>query len=166
MTPIWKYREMDNTQQQYVEEFGLMFETIGINQTMGRIMGWLLIAEPPHQTLDEICEALDMSKSTISTTVRSMTQLGMIERVSLRGDRRHYYQINDAFWLDAFNRATQQMTGFHRMAEKGLKLLEAEPESRRQRLQDMYDLYAFLKREMPILVERWHAERKHIEEEP
>ena len=40
-------------------------------------------------------------------------------------------------------------------------LADAEPE-RRQRLQEMHDLYTFIAREFPQIMERWREERKNI----
>jgi predicted transcriptional regulator len=159
---------MEQDKHAFVEDFSLFAEReIGISQTMGRIMGWLLVCEPPQQTLDEISDALDMAKSTISTTIRAMTQIGMVERVSVRGDRRHFYQIRNDFWIDAFERSMVQFTTFQKMAERGLTIISGD-NATRQRLAQMQTLYAFLNREMPALLERWHAEQsesKHDESE-
>ena len=36
----------------YVEDFGLYFEQFGLARTAGRMLGWLLVCDPPHQTMD------------------------------------------------------------------------------------------------------------------
>lgn len=150
---------MDEETSQFIEAFGLHYERIGLSQTAGRIAGYLMICEPPHQTLDDISTALQMAKSTINTTIRSMTAFTITERVSLPGDRKHYYRISRDLWEGRLKRSMDQFKGFRMMAEQGLALMqEASPESR-QRLQEMYDLHDFLEREFPALLERWHAER-------
>lgn len=154
---------MEKDKHQYVEDFGLVFEQFGLGQTFGRVMGWLLICDPPYQTLDEICEALDMSKSTISTTVRSMDQFGMIKRVSMRGERRHYYQINDDFWINSFLNSMQQFSGFRKMAEQGLTLMQDKSPEQHHRLQKMYELYSFLEREFPAMLKKWEDEQQQLE---
>ena len=59
----------------------------------------------------------------------------------------------------------QSMTGLHQMVERGLAMLATrtavegrDPEST-QRLQEAHDLYAFLERELPALLQRWQTER-------
>lgn len=149
---------MEQKQQAYIEQFGLAFEERGLGQTIGRIMGWLMICNPAQQTLDEICAALGMSKSTISTTLRIMSQFGMVERVSLRGDRKHYYQMSGGFWLQAIDRAVQQFVSFKKLAADGLKVMgDANPQER-ERLQSMYELHDFLEREFPAVVARWQTQ--------
>jgi DNA-binding transcriptional regulator GbsR (MarR family) len=151
---------MEKDKQQYVEEFALFAEQeVGLGATIGRVLAWMLVCEPPQQTLDEICEALDMSKSTISTTVRLMSQFGMIERVSVRGDRRHFYQMNQGFWTQRFDQALHEFARFNEMAEKGLALLaDADPKDR-ERLENMQALYQFLTKEFPPLIDKWKQSR-------
>jgi hypothetical protein len=47
-----------------------------------------------------------------------------------------------------------------RLAGRGLELLAEAPVARRERLQGMHDLYAWLEREMPALWERRRRERQ------
>lgn len=149
-----------NPQQQYVEEFGLFAEQIGLTRMAGRILGWLLICDPPHQTMNELVDALQTSKSSISTTTRMLITFGMLERMSLPGERRDYYRLVPNLWTMAMERSAQQFTGFRKMADRGLTVLaHVEPE-RRQRLQEMYDLYTFIEREFPQILERWKEENR------
>lgn len=147
-----------NPQQQYVEEFGLFAEQIGLTRMAGRILGWLLICDPPHQTMHELVEALQTSKSSVSTTTRLLITFGMLERISLPGERRDYYRLVPHLWTTAMERSAQQFAGFRKMAERGLAILtDAEP-GRRQRLQEMRALYTFIEREFPQILERWKEE--------
>ena len=47
---------MENTdkKQQFVEECGLYFEGIGLTRIAGRVIGWLLICDPPYQLQSEL----------------------------------------------------------------------------------------------------------------
>ena len=57
---------------QYVEDVGLAFESFGGCRMMGRVLGWLLVADPPHQTFAEIADALGKSKGSISHATRAL----------------------------------------------------------------------------------------------
>ncbi|MCP5095569.1 MAG: MarR family transcriptional regulator, partial [Chloroflexi bacterium] len=50
-----------NDAQYFVEDVGLFFEQVGLPRMSGKIMGWLLIADPPHQSMSELVEALQAS---------------------------------------------------------------------------------------------------------
>jgi len=151
-----------NPRQQYIEDFGLFADQIGLTRMAGRILGWLLICDPSHQTMNELVDALQTSKSSISTTTRMLITFGMLERVSLPGERRDYYRLVPDLWTSAIERSAQQFAGFRKMAARGLEILADEPPETRQRLQEMNDLYTFIGREFPQILDRWREERGTI----
>ncbi|MEZ4636017.1 MAG: transcriptional regulator [Caldilineaceae bacterium] len=143
----------------YLEEFGLFWEQIGLPRMTGRILAWLLICDPPEQTMTDLTEALQASKSSISTGTRTLIQFGFIERISLPGERKDYYRLLPHLWSRVLGAKRNQFTDFLQLAERGLALLPESNAQRRERLAEMYDLYAFMEREYPKLLQRWEAER-------
>ena len=152
-------RANDEQLLHYVEEFGLFFEQFGLARTGGRILGWLLVCDPPHQTMDELMEALQVSKSSISTASRLLIQTGLVSKVSFPGERKDFYRISEDAWIQAWSAKNSQTTAMRLLAERGLALLPDEELERRNRLETMRDLYEFLEAEMPKLTERWLKER-------
>jgi DNA-binding transcriptional regulator GbsR (MarR family) len=110
--------------------------------------------------MDDLVTALQISKSSVSTATRQLVQTGLIERVSLPGERRDFYRIGPGIWTRIMQSGLVQITTLRQLAEKGLALLSEESPERRQRLQEMRDMYAFFEREMPLLLAQWEAERK------
>lgn len=149
----------------FVEEVGLMFEQVGLPRMAGRIFGWLLISEPVQQSSSDLAEILQASKGSISTTTRLLIQIGLIERVSLPGDRRDYFQIKPHAWSQMSKQRLAQIAAFRRLAERGLALLQDAPSPLQKRLQEMRDIHAFLERELPLLHERWEAEEAALQQE-
>ena len=86
----------------YVEDFGLYFEQFGLARTAGRMLGWLLVGDPPHQTMDELVEVLQVSKSSISTTSRLLMYIGLVSKVSFPGERKDFYRISDDAWVQGW----------------------------------------------------------------
>jgi DNA-binding transcriptional regulator GbsR (MarR family) len=146
--------------RRFVEEVGLLFELSGMPRMAGRILGWLLIAEPPHQSLSQLAEALQASKGSISTMSRLLIQAGIVDRISLPGDRRDYFCIKLGAWTELIQQKTAQIKAVREIAERGLGLLEGEPDERRQRLEEMRNFHAFFEGELPRLVQRWERERE------
>lgn len=151
-------------QMHFVEDVGLMFESIGLPRMSGRIFGWLLISNPPQQSHTELAEVLQASKGSISTMTRLLIQIGLIERISLPGERRDYFQIKPNAWAQMTKQRMAQITAFRQLAEKGLDLLKHTPSELQQRLQEMRDMHAFLERELPQLDQRWQLEQKQLSE--
>jgi DNA-binding transcriptional regulator GbsR (MarR family) len=143
----------------FVEEFGLLFESVGLPRMSGRIFGWLLISDPPQQTAGDLAEVLQASKGSLSTMTRLLIQIGLIERVSLPGERRDYFQIKPHAWSQMTKQRMDQITAFRQLAERGLNLVPENPPLLKQRLQEMRDIHAFWERELPLLDQRWEYEQ-------
>ncbi len=155
---------MDDEQQvkekRFVEEVGILFEQTGSPRMAGRILGWLLISDPLYQSTGELAEALLASKGSISTMTRLLIRIGLIERVSLPGQRRDYFHIKAGAWNQMIKESLVQITAMRQLAEHGLELVEGKAPLTRQWLEEMRDMYAFFEREFPALLERWEQERK------
>lgn len=149
---------MDENQQHFVEEFGLALEQVGLPRMMGRIWGYLLISEPPHQSAESMAQALQASRGSISTTTRSLMQMGLIDKVSLPGERRDYFRIRPGVWVDLLEQRAKIVSDWRKLAERGLAAMNSEDAEARRRLQEMHDVMAFYERELPVLTERWRKE--------
>lgn len=147
-------------QMEFVERVALTYERGGLPRIAGRILGWLLICDPPAQTAGELGAALGASKGSISTMTRMLVSMGLIEHTSKRGDRRDYFHIPPHLWMDSVRREFAGMAMFRQLAENGLELLKDAPASQRDRLKIMRDLYGFFERELPGLMERWEAQQR------
>lgn len=159
------YLSINNNYRHYVEEVALQFGEVGLSRTGGRIFGWLLLSDPPHQTMNDLVDKLQVSKSSVSTATRFLIQVGLIQRLSLPGERRDYYRVAEGVWQNSMRQRKDQIIAFRKLAEQGLELLADQPAERRRRLQEMGDFYAFFEREFPALLERWEAERRQDEKD-
>ncbi|MEB3356118.1 MAG: MarR family transcriptional regulator [Synechococcales bacterium] len=142
----------------FAEEMGLMFEKVGFPRMAGRIFGWLLISDPPQQTSQDLAHILQASKGSISSMTRLLIQIGLIERTSIPGERRDYFQIRPNAWTQLAEQRLAQIATFRRLAERGLDLLSDAPPTLKQRLQEMHDVHAFWEQELPQLNQRWERE--------
>lgn len=149
---------------EYVESFGLYWEQAGLPRMAGRILSWLLICDPPHQTMHELTKALQASKSSISTGTRMLIQMGIIERISMPGQRRDHFRVVPDSWSHIMEeKARKQFTELRRLSERGLALLDGASPPRRQRLEEMRDFYVFMEREFPLILDHWRAHRSAVE---
>ncbi|RPI26883.1 MAG: MarR family transcriptional regulator [Chloroflexota bacterium] len=146
----------------FVEKVSLYFEQLGFPRMGGRIFAWLLISETPQASMAELMEALQASKSSISSMTRLLIQVELIEVISVPGERRDYFRIRSDAWTTALKDRLAQAFTFRQLADEGLVLLKDSSPQRKQRLQEMRLMYAFLEREIPILVERWEKERQSL----
>lgn len=156
--------ETDQEQQKaeerhFVEDVGLFFGQYGLPRMAGRVLGWLMISDPPHQSLRDLTDVLMASKGSISTMIRLLVQVGLIERVSLPGLRRDYFGIKS----DTDELITQglvKISTMRQLSERGLKLLEGKDSRLRERLETIHAMYTFFENQFPVLLERWKQERQ------
>ncbi len=152
--------EQKAEEKRFVEEVGMFFEQTGVPRMAGRILGQLIISDPPHQCTNELSEALTASKGSISTMTRLLIQIGLIERLSLPAVRYDFFRIRPGAWTHMIKQSGAQLTAFRQLAERGLELLENKSPLSRQWLEEMREMYAFFEREFPTLLERWEQEHK------
>ncbi|MGI8856455.1 MAG: GbsR/MarR family transcriptional regulator [Thermomicrobiales bacterium] len=147
-------------EQLFVERAGIVIEHLGMPRMTGRVLGWLLICDPPHQSPGELVVALQASKASISTTIRLLMQVALVERVVLPGRRRDYFRLREDTWSRSTEERMGLVTSLRELAEDGLALRANANEEATRRLCEMRDFYAFYEREVPVLVERWRQERR------
>jgi predicted transcriptional regulator len=144
-------------QRLLAEEFGLLYEEMGGTRMAGRITAWLLLCEPPVQSLTAIADALGVSKAAVSTSVRSLLQAGLVERVSEPGRRGDHYRYLPGH-LDSVLRM-DRIDALSSLVHRCLDVV-AERDHRQWNyavLRDLSDFLDFLKTEIPGLIERWNA---------
>ncbi|MDX1687543.1 MAG: MarR family transcriptional regulator [Candidatus Promineifilaceae bacterium] len=149
----------------FAEDVALHFEQVGLSRTAGRIFGWLLISDPPHQTMDDVVEGLKVSKSSVSVATRFLIESGLVQRLSLPGERRDYYCVVEGVWQTFMRQQMNQVKAFRKLAEQGLKMLADQPAERRNRLREMRDFYAFFEEEIPALLDRWEMVKSEAEKD-
>lgn len=152
--------------EHYVEEVSAVFEQGGLPPMAGRILGWLLISDPPHQTAAELATALDASSGSISTMTRLLEEEGLVERIRLPASRSRYYRIRRDAWTEMLHRNVEYVKAVQEVAERGLALLPAEEPTRREALEELRDLHAYVGRKLPELLRGWEAERRPPEPTP
>ena len=145
--------------EQFVEEMGIFFEKMGFPRMAGRIWGWLLVCDPPEQTAAQIAEALQASRGSISTMTRLLEIWG-VERVGIAGQRGRCYRIKADGFVKLLHTEAGIFSEIRRLAERGLESLADEPAEVRARLLEGCDLFAFVEKEYPLLIEKWEKQRK------
>jgi DNA-binding transcriptional regulator GbsR (MarR family) len=150
----------------FADDIGLFYEELGYPRVWGRVLGWLLVCQPNLQSADDLAAALHASRGSISMATQGLIRAGMVERQTLRGDRRTFYRIRPGSWTALFEEQTRMATKLGELAERGLSLLNDEPPERRHRVEELHDLTAFYEHEAPLLLERWHKDDRHAAGKP
>ncbi|WP_317160921.1 GbsR/MarR family transcriptional regulator [[Mycobacterium] appelbergii] len=133
---------MSPEESEFVARVGLFMEMLGGSRTMGRVYGWLMISEPPHQSLSELADTLAVSKASVSTVARQLQEGGMIERLP-SSNRQHLYRVVPGGFTSVLNAQLARMKMGIDVADYGLSLLDETKTEQRGRLEDLRDFCEF-----------------------
>ncbi|MFZ0533868.1 MAG: MarR family transcriptional regulator [Anaerolineales bacterium] len=147
---------MDNHQPiedlHFIEDIGLYFEQMGLPRMAGRILGALLISDPPSQSITDLGIRLHASKSSISIMARLLMERGLIERVASPMPRRDYYRFKPGGWIIYMRQWLGLMAGLHQITERGMQLMANKPDALKLRLQEAHDLFSNIEQEFPPIL--------------
>ena len=147
--------ERTQRQRQIVEEFGLLYEQMGGTRMAGRVSGYLLMCDPPVQSLTQIAEALGVSKAAVSGAARVLLQFGVVELVGEPGQRGDFYRALPG-QMDSMLRLDHVST-LHALLDRGLASVadEDQTQSNYALMHDLRDFSVFLETEIPGVIARW-----------
>ncbi|WP_435119467.1 GbsR/MarR family transcriptional regulator [Amycolatopsis thermoflava] len=88
----------------------------------GRILGLLMICDPPERSAGEIAEAIQASRASLTSNMRFLATIGLIRKVRVPGDRTTYYRIEDDAWHKVVQRKLDGLSAFDDIADEGMAL--------------------------------------------
>lgn len=146
-------------QVSFVDSVAELFEAHGWPRLVGRVLGELLLADPPYLSTAQLCERLETSKGHLSSAIAILEAMRMIERFGLSGTRQHHYRLTPDAFVRAMYHSVEPSATLADLA--GRALTEAPAGSRaRTELIRMRDFYRFLARRLPELVAEFEAEAR------
>ncbi len=152
---------LSDEEARFVEDIGGILEDQGRPRIAGRILGLLLICEPPHLSFADLVEVLGVSKGSVSSMTRLLLEGGLIERVALPGDRQTYFRMAPDAWTRVLSWTTDRVRRMHDAAQRGLDLVSARsPDADSWRLREMRDLYRIAARQLPEIAAAFEGARR------
>ena len=150
---------MDHELASFVERISRMLAAGGMPPMAGRIWGYLLVCDPPHQTAAQLGAALGASRGSISGMIRLLEPPGLVQRTTRPGDRTEYLSVPPGSIVAILEARLPQTVAWRRLADEGLELLADRPPELRSRLEEVRDVYLHMERELPAMLERFKADR-------
>ncbi len=141
----------------FIEALGAMWERYGSPAGAGRIFGLLLVAERPL-TGDEIARTLRVSRSSVSTDIRGLLSLGVVERMRVPGSRAGRYLFSPHAWEHALAMRRAEAGRYRDLAEQAMGELPAGHPGR-DRLEELREWAALFARVTDRMLAEWVARR-------
>ena len=125
---------------------------------VGRVLGYLLVCDPPEQTIAELSDALLASRSAITGALDVLERTDAIRRSRAAGERMDRVRVDfTSPQSHGFETAEYQELGD--LAREGLQVLADAPPERRATLVEMAAFADWLVDRMRVLQQEWEAHR-------
>jgi DNA-binding transcriptional regulator GbsR (MarR family) len=142
-----------NAHDVFIEGWGRLGTTWGISKVMAEIYA-LLYLSPDPLTLEDMSDMLKTSRSNISMNVRGLLDLGVVQKIIVRGERKDYYlaesDIGKVAKLLAVAKKKKELDPAMEIVDKSLELARDDDELLQTRLGE-------LKRHMDFVNAIFHA---------
>ena len=144
---------------QLANEWGVVFADAGIPEIAGRILGWLLVCDPPSQSLEQLRIATRASKASISTMTRLLHHLGFIERTAGTERGVTLYRLGDDPWTAFSEKRLETSRRLVKLGNKAVESLHWLPADRRRRIEHMAEFWSFVLQRSEAMMEEWKEHR-------
>lgn len=123
--------DLTKIRKRVIENIGSNMDLYGLTHSAGHLYGLLFFAGKP-MTLDEMGSEMKMSKTSMSTSVRSMLDLRMVHKIWEKGSRKDYYEVEydwhqtftDYFAIRWQKAVESNLLGLQRAIKETDKLIE------------------------------------------
>ena len=77
---------------EFIEKVGLITQAEGLPRIAGRVFG-LLVFDGAAVSFGDLAEKLEVSRASISTSVRLLEERGLVKRIAKSGKRQDFFQL-------------------------------------------------------------------------
>lgn len=84
---------INKIRERVIDSIGKNMDLYGITLSVGHLYGYMYFSDKPV-TLDEMSSEMKMSKTSMSTGVRTLMDLKMIDKVWGKGSRKDFYEVS------------------------------------------------------------------------
>ena len=88
---------LEESKTKFIDTWGGLGSAWGISKSMAQMHAFLLTS-PEAMSMEDIMEELNMSRGNVNLNVRSMVDWGLVERISVKGERKEYFRAEKDIW--------------------------------------------------------------------
>jgi DNA-binding transcriptional regulator GbsR (MarR family) len=113
----------------WVERVAAAFaQHFGLPPITGRILGWLLVCQPPEQSAGEIAAAIGASRASLTSSMRLLTAGDLVRRSTRPGERTTYFCIDDDAWEKLIRRRIAALASLRDITGDAMALVGPDSE--------------------------------------
>lgn len=130
---------------EWAEQVAMHLARDGVPPIAGRILGWLMVCDPPEQSAGQISAAIGASRASLTMNLRLLTGMGFLTWRTRPGDRTMYYRMADDAWQAVVRQQVAGIASFLDITRRGLDLVGPDDE-RAARVRQAHATFAWMAR--------------------
>ena len=130
------WKKLENARERVIQTIAQNMDLYGITPSIGRLYGTLFFEGEP-MTLDQMGDALEMSKTSMSTGVRSLLEINMVHKQWVKGVRKDLYTAEEDWYKTFVDLFTTKWSKGIEMNEKVIFIAKRELEVLVQESEDV-----------------------------
>lgn len=148
----------------FIEKFATAWDSLNASRMEGRVLGLLIISDEPHLSAHRIAHLLQASAGAVSMATRSLVSIGIINRHTVPGDRRHFFRVEDDVWGTFLAGERDNLRRMAAVIRGGLHTEAGKRPSPHRRLVIAERYMTWLRGYQRQMIEDWYAYRDEIED--
>jgi DNA-binding transcriptional regulator GbsR (MarR family) len=139
----------------FVRRFSEFWQSQGRPRAEGRIVGFLLVADRDAVGAEEVAEGAQVSRGSVSQSVRRLRDLGFVTLVEAPGGRSRLITMDQDVWGGFLRNERAYLRDQRDLARSALERLPGLSAPARTRLRNMHDYMAWLDDYHDTLLAHW-----------
>ncbi|MCY9784540.1 MarR family transcriptional regulator [Nocardiopsis sp. EMB25] len=148
-------REEREFRADFVRRFSEYWQSQGRPRAEGRIVGFLLVADREAVTAEEVVEGAQVSRGSVSQSVRRLADLGFVTLTEAPDRRSRLITMDEDVWGGFLRNERGYLRQQRDLARSALDRLPALSAPSRNRLRNMYDYMTWLDDYHDTLLAHW-----------
>lgn len=128
---------------EWVERVAMYLARDGVPPIAGRVLGWLMVCDPPEQSAGQISDAIGASRASLTSNLRLLTSMGFLDWRTRPGERTVYYRMAEDAWTVVVRRQVAGIAAFLDITRDGLALAGQE-EDRAGRMRQAHATFEWM----------------------
>jgi len=151
-----------HSKSEFIETLGLILQTEGFPRIAGRLLGIFVLRGGPL-SFQELSDTLQVSRGSISTNTRLLESLGVVERVSVSGERQDYFRLADTPYERMAAGKVERARQASDRLKKGRDSLENCDDATFDRMTELSDFFGSISRACASALDEMKASRDAVE---
>lgn len=140
MNKAEKVNAAETARADFIEKIGVIAQSEGLPRIAGRVLAMLLY-DGERVSFGQLADALQVSRGSVSSSVRMLESQQLIKRVAKPGDRQDYFQVVDNAFANMVEAAATRVRRAAADIEESLKEIPSSETGPRGRVADYAAYY-------------------------